>query len=340
MKIRFGNLLLPCALIFFGLVVVLGLRGSYKTPDEIFYLENSRTDLEIGYFIWSAWVQWSERLFSRSAYFVNSFLIIVALLFLYRKRVISSNFIALICFFPSVVFFANSYLRDISFLIIALSFMRLHDAAYGSILRLALLLFVFLLRFEFGLILLGALIFASEYVARFRKLIVIGFLLVYLSFSIGLVFSVDLRGLYFDFFYFGHGIPDVNERVGLLLVTWKDFADIGGAVNAILAPFLFWLRVVESGSIFFQFLYLFEFFICCGLVCQLAYKVISPEYFFNNSLRLARISLYMVLFSLLFSIFVQGPSELLRFRLFFYPFFVYLALEGYRKGTSPVERLF
>lgn len=335
MNIRIGYIFLFFSLIYFSVIVYFGVFGSYRTPDEIYYLTASYDFVHISYLFWVIVVTTLSGIDENIVFIVNYFLLAIPLLILYRRGVISSSFIILIFMSPMTLYFVSSYLRDIVFYSLSL-FTILHLSS-GSKTKIGLLVIIavaFALRVEFGLILVTAYCLSADYFRKYVN-IYLGFLLPFSAGFLFLITQTEVYDLYYDFFYYGHADNPLKNNVGLLAVPWENFSQYQASINYLLSPLYLWFVPAVKDYGLFALLVLFDSVLYSAAFAFLCYRFLFQGYAKTvNQDRALRFCFVMLIGSLFFSASVTYPTDVFRMRLFFVPCLLFLAFSSLRSSAA------
>ena len=288
------------------------------TNDELAFAGLSERGFNnIEYIVWSSYVISMGRISSVALPILNIF-IFFYISVLISIRINNFWFFYLLLSSPTVFYYVNSYLRDSVFFLSSLFI--LYGVLKGRLLSAwGLILF---LRFEFFIIYLISVLIST--LSNLRNILSIGFIFifvfVFLLLTSLLVLSNDFSSEYIALVE--KYKPRETDGFGLLGVN----KEIEGVVlNFNLSWLYFWFGPSLDHGKLFGPLTFFE-----SITIFILFSVIVMKFGrkFRNNKRIL-LPLWMILFSFLFASFVPSLGGHIRFRVFFFPFLVFLATYPY-----------
>ena len=318
--------------------IILNLKDliGFSSSDELLYttfFEKEFTSYLPWHYLWGVYVSFLYNLHPHLP------TIISLILLYYSLYIFQLNFnlkrIWLIFLFPSVFFFSLTYLRDIP--IVAFSFLFLSQinkgTKKGSFMSFIFLLLIFCLRPYFGAALFVMLILSSKrfLVLKTPTLLLVSFLiigfLIYVNEFVGSLYS---------------------ERVILMESHLPQFGMLGfdkessGNIEAMLTFLFNWIpywynySIVEMDSLV-KFPFVIESTLLFSFITLIFLGFDSAKY---SKLKVYRLSFLTILLSFFLASIESGNATVLRHKLVFIPFLVFLlphSIETFRRNYKSIE---
>jgi len=298
------------------------LRNEYLSPDSIYFLNADFSEVrELRYKWWVLFVGFLGRdfllvFFAASVFYLG-----------YRiSKQMESNylFLLVLALMPSVFYFSTVLLRDQLFLISSLyliAFMSLSKIRYTHwLLMFFIMAVVVTMRPSYGAVYLVAFSMFVASSRRIDKFIIMSVLALYIGWLVGVLLLDGFNKHYFDFIMEGHG-----KRLNIFGVTeTEDYSNWGIFKNALLSPAFFWIIPPSGTGVVLDSLMYFENFIISIVSILILVEFIKGGACFND--KLARVSLFILIASFFMAAVTQTHGDVMRFRLFFMPFFVFLGV--------------
>lgn len=313
----------------------LKVQTGYFTPDELFYTSQSEylddlSKLSLNFYI--------TREYFTCLYWVNQylpiliqvFLVLIVFSYIIKKIKSSQSLVYLLFVFilPSVTYFSISYLRDVYALLMVFVFLfcDYDNSKTNKIFHLSLLLMIFLLRYEFGVLLI-LLYFGDRYLRSIYNVFIrnkYSFLFVYFVFVflVG-VFIVSIDWLWSLFCNIASNYEKTTNGFGYFQKPFEkiDFI-VYYSLNifAYYGPYIFQLnsnKVLTN----FDYIMVLDSAICLFIFSRM-FLTYQQRYF--NADKKYRISIYMVFFTIPFSLIESVPSTSIRHRLIPLAFLLYV----------------
>ncbi|MGA1866921.1 MAG: hypothetical protein ACMUJM_00075 [bacterium] len=334
MKIKKKFIPLLFIIIFYILLLLIDIRGGYRTPDEIGFINLFLERIEKGvkydfkYFIWGHYIAQLTKIHLNLPVFINFLFLFLCFYYFYQIKLKISNIGLLLLFFPSVLYFSLTYLRDIIFFassMYLLYFLSVKREIKNYLIFSAILIISFIFRPEYGFLYLVSLILV--YISKYRLdfFILSGLLLL----SSLMIIKPNLSNIYWKKVSVH---VRYSNKIGLWSFDKYKLNEYKASFGILFCWIKYWFypQSVDIEKIF-SILMLYEtLFIILMFIYFIFLNFINN---FNYDLSY-KFSAYMLWFSFYVAAFEPEMLTITRHRLIFLPFIFYLAFSRKKKKSA------